>query len=43
MSLVRRDFAALVKASGETMGEFRSRTSHYEQAPGLGSSAAQAT
>jgi CRP-like cAMP-binding protein len=28
MSLARKDFAALVKASGETMGQFRSRTGH---------------
>lgn len=38
MSLARNDFAALVKASGETMRDFRTRTSHYENAPGLGSS-----
>ncbi|MBI2325404.1 MAG: cyclic nucleotide-binding domain-containing protein [Chloroflexi bacterium] len=37
MSLARNDFAALVKASGETLGGFRTRTSHYENAPGLGS------
>ncbi|MGH2500171.1 MAG: cyclic nucleotide-binding domain-containing protein, partial [Candidatus Limnocylindria bacterium] len=34
--LMRDDFAALVRASGETMGEFRSRTAHYVGA-GLGS------
>ena len=33
--LGRSDFAALVTASGETMGEFRSRTGHYVGA-GLG-------
>jgi CRP-like cAMP-binding protein len=33
--LGRPDFAALVRASGETMGEFRSRTGHYVGA-GLG-------
>jgi len=34
-ALERADFAALVRASGETMGEFRSRTGHYVGA-GLG-------
>jgi len=43
MSLARKDFAALVKASGETMGQFRSRTGHYENAPGLGSAVARVT
>ena len=28
-ALERADFAALVKSSGETMGEFRTRTGHY--------------
>ncbi|HEY8655518.1 MAG TPA: cyclic nucleotide-binding domain-containing protein, partial [Candidatus Limnocylindria bacterium] len=28
-ALERIDFAALVKSSGETMGEFRTRTGHY--------------
>jgi putative peptide zinc metalloprotease protein len=43
MSLARRDFAALVKTSGETFARFRSRVSQYENAPGLGNAAAQAT
>lgn len=34
-SLSRADFAALVRASGETMGQFKSRTAHYVGA-GLG-------
>ncbi len=40
MGLARNDFATLVKASGETMGTFRERTAHYENAPGLGASVA---
>ena len=40
MSLARKDFAALVKASGESFTEFRSRVSAYENAPGLGASVA---
>jgi putative peptide zinc metalloprotease protein len=43
MSLARQDFAALVKASGETMRDFRQRTAHYENAPGIGSSLAGPT
>jgi putative peptide zinc metalloprotease protein len=43
MSLARKDFAALVKASGETFTQFRSRVSGYENAPGLGATVAQAT
>ena len=43
MSLARQDFAALVKASGETIRDFRQRTGHYENAPGLGSSVASPT
>jgi len=41
MGLARKDFATLVKTSGETMGRFRERTAHYESAPGLGSAVAQ--
>ena len=43
MSLARKDFAALVKASGETFSAFRSRVSQYENVPGLGATVAQAT
>ena len=43
MSLARKDFAALVKTSGETFAQFRSRVSQYENAPGLGATVAQAT
>ncbi len=43
MSLARKDFAALVKVSGETFAQFRSRVSGYENAPGLGATVAQAT
>lgn len=43
VSLSRNDFATLVKTSGETMGRFRGRTTHYENAPGLGAAVAQAT
>jgi putative peptide zinc metalloprotease protein len=43
MSLARKDFAALVKTSGETFTQFRSRVSQYENAPGLGATVAQAT
>jgi putative peptide zinc metalloprotease protein len=43
MSLARRDFAALVKASGETMVDYRSRTAHYESAPGLAAQVSHAT
>jgi len=35
-ALGRSEFAWLVKTSGETMGEFRSRTAHYIGAAGLG-------
>ena len=35
-SLRRPDFAWLVQASGETMGDFRARTAHYVDAAGLG-------
>jgi hypothetical protein len=35
-TLRRPDFAWLVQASGETMGEFRARTAHYVGAAGLG-------
>ena len=35
-ALGRNEFAWLVKASGETMGEFRARTAHYVGAAGLG-------
>jgi CRP-like cAMP-binding protein len=35
-ALGRNEFAWLVKASGETMGEFRARTAHYVEAAGLG-------
>ena len=35
-ALGRGEFAWLVRASGETMGEFRSRTAHYVGAAGLG-------
>jgi CRP-like cAMP-binding protein len=42
VSLARKDFAALVQASGETHGQFRQRTAHYENAPGLGSTIAKA-
>jgi cAMP-dependent protein kinase regulator len=35
-TLGREEFAWLVRSSGETMGEFRSRTAHYESAAGLG-------
>ena len=43
MSLARKDFAALVKSSGETFTQFQSRVSGYENAPGLGATVAQAT
>jgi CRP-like cAMP-binding protein/Zn-dependent protease len=43
MGLARKDFAGLVKASGETFGQFRSRTAEYENMPGIGSTVAQAT
>jgi len=36
-ALGRKEFAWLVKTSGETMGEFRTRTAHYVGAAGLGS------
>ena len=39
-SLARTDFAALVRASGETLGQFRSRTAEYVDAPGIGSAIA---
>jgi len=35
-ALGREEFAWLVRSSGETMGEFRSRTAHYVSAAGLG-------
>jgi len=35
--LARNDFARLVSASGETLGEFRARTAHYVGSAGLGS------
>jgi len=35
-ALGRNEFAWLVQASGETMGEFRARTAHYVGAAGLG-------
>jgi len=35
-ALGRREFAWLVQASGETMGEFRARTAHYVGTAGLG-------
>jgi putative peptide zinc metalloprotease protein len=35
--LARNDFARLVSASGETVGEFRARTAHYVASAGLGS------
>ena len=35
-ALGRSEFAWLVQASGETMGEFRARTAHYVGAAGLG-------
>jgi len=35
-ALGRNEFAWLVKASGETVGEFRERTAHYVGAAGLG-------
>ena len=35
--LGRSEFGWLVRASGETMGEFRSRTAHYVGSAGLGS------
>ncbi len=41
MSLARADFAALVRASGETIAQFRGRTAHYENVPGLGSALAE--
>jgi putative peptide zinc metalloprotease protein len=37
LSLARRDFGALLAASGETVETFRERTTHYENVPGLGS------
>lgn len=43
MSLARKDFAGLVKASGETFAQFRSRVVGYENAPGLGANVASAT
>lgn len=36
-ALARNDFARLVSASGETLGEFRARTAHYVGSAGLGS------
>jgi len=36
-ALTRSDFARLVRASGEKVGEFRARTAHYVGAVGLGS------
>src|SRR6266511_2237923 len=36
-SLGRADFARLVRSSGETVGEFRTRTAHYVGTAGLGS------
>ncbi|MEX2046477.1 MAG: cyclic nucleotide-binding domain-containing protein [Chloroflexota bacterium] len=36
-TLARNDFARLVSASGETLGEFRARTAHYVGSAGLGS------
>jgi len=36
-ALTRDDFARLVRASGEKVGEFRERTAHYVGAVGLGS------
>ncbi len=36
-ALARNDFARLVSASGETLGEFRARTAHYVENAGLGS------
>ncbi len=38
-ALGRADFVALVRASGETVGQFRTRTAHYV-GPGLGSAVA---
>ena len=35
--LARNDFARLVSASGETLGEFQARTAHYVGSAGLGS------
>ena len=40
-ALARDDFAALVRASGETMGRFKERTAHYVGA-GIGSAVAEA-
>jgi cAMP-dependent protein kinase regulator len=37
--LRRSDFAQLVRASGETVGEFRARTAHYVGTAGIGSAA----
>jgi len=39
-SLARSDFAGLVRASGETLGQFSSRTAEYVNAPGIGSTIA---
>jgi putative peptide zinc metalloprotease protein len=36
-SLPRDDFARLVRGSGETLGEFRTRTAHYVGTAGIGS------
>lgn len=36
-ALARNDFARLVSASGETLGEFQARTAHYVGSAGLGS------
>lgn len=40
LGLARRDFGALVQASGETVQTFKERTGHYEGVPGLGSAVA---
>jgi len=43
VSIARKDFANLVRSSGETIGAFRERTAFYEQTSGPGSAVAQAT